>query len=540
MFECILFTFNKEKNSTRRPNRTSNALNATTYQGVFVYDFSMVNPVVRITNAQNFPNTEQAKTPYIFNYMYIPSIARYYFIDNWTMLESGMYEAHCTEDCLASFFYEISQSSAYIQRCSKTSEKNDAIADMYYPTSMDYITLSSDLIPAWTKTNTNRITGIASSFNDCTYVIGVVSNENVTVGALTYYFAPRTELAKMVLALVSNFDATQPTNWSATALSSSMLKSLVSPMQYLKSCIAVPVTSDFEGAQNYSITAATWDTTAKGFVVNPGSLIDNPIRQLSFDIDVPKPVSNPETGFDANDWFRYPPYADYQLVNTMFGVIPLDGMICSQQTKLHCVIEINFISGDITLEVYSKDPLTNLYTYLMTRQVVHPSVDIPIADVSYNYVGMIKSAGKAVSDASNVGAWLTNPVGNAVSLLDNALDAFTATLSPSVTSSGGQAGCFSNRSGQFHLQARFFKPYNQYVPRFGVAVKKRGYLYNYYASNSSGEPTSKTFVSATDVELITHYPGFTRSMYTEERDIILAKLAEGVFFEGVVSSDAYE
>ena len=538
-FACTLYTFNKERNSTRRPQNLP-AMNATSYVGVFVYDFSLVHPVVRITNYA--PNS--TITPFMFNYMHISQLQRYYFIDNWVILENGMYEAHCTEDVLASFYTEIVNSKAYIQRCSMASTWNPAIADTFYPTTLDYIMRNISHQPSWAGgANTNRWTGFATDFSNCTYVLGIVSGDDTVAGAVDYYVIDRVNLATLVETLVSNFNLNQqPSNWKLEDLSSSMLKSLVSPMQYIKSCIAIPITLNYspgtaEHPNPYyrSIRAATWDTGAKGYRLVPGDSQYGYIKQVSYDLRIPNLESDSE-------YLAYPPYAEYTLYNTMFGAIPLDGMVCSMVDTLRAVFEVNIITGELVMEIYTDSPdndSTHQNPYMLTRQVINPSVNIPLAEVTYNYVQIVKDIGSTIETAADKFSWVTNTVGNAKKLLDNVLDVAAGALSPTVTSSGSQTGSFSNRSNQFHVQARFFKPFSDVPARFGFAVKQHGRIYRYIST----ETNAKVFLSASDVELITHYTddgvNTQKGMLNDEREMIIAMLAEGVFFENTVYNDAY-
>lgn len=508
-----------------------------TRTGVFVDNYSIMTPSIKFTNPiNNF-------YPYQYNYLYVRTLGRYYYIDDWILSDSGFYIAVCSEDVLASFWYNITRSKAFIQRSSYTTSNNPDIADTFYPQTKDfYVNRSSETL-SWSASNTNRWTGFATGFGDCLYVLGVVSNSDAsTVGSMNYYIVTNAQLKIMVQNLLANFNGTQPTNWTTEELSSSMIKSLVSPLQYIKSCVALPLNYDINKGfgDATQIKAGIWNTGAVGYQIYAGTTeyerSRNAIKYRSFDLLIP--------GFpdgSTNEYYSYPPYAEYTLFNEIFGVIPLDGMACSKMLDgnldLHGTLEVNLISGDLILCLYYQAGQT-APLYLLSRHVAHPAVNIPIADAIYDYVGIAKSGVRAAGAALDFAAWIRQPTANAVTLAENTIDAIAGSLSPSVSSTGSLEGSFSEKSGMFIVQSKFFKTIPRIPLRFGYPVKKKGWIYANIASiDTTTSAARSTFLQAVDVELNTHAAGSTLGMLAAERDMIIRQLAEGVFFEGATAND---
>lgn len=51
-----------------------------------------------------------------FNYIYIPELRRYYYVENSTIREDGFVQIHCRVDVLKSFKTDILASTLYVER----------------------------------------------------------------------------------------------------------------------------------------------------------------------------------------------------------------------------------------------------------------------------------------------------------------------------------------------------------------------------------------------------------------------------------------
>lgn len=76
-----------------------------------------------LTLAGNFRGVCNLSTPvldvatdnaYLYNYCYIPALQRYYFINDITIVRSGVFSLHCHIDVLKTYENEIKQTTAEI------------------------------------------------------------------------------------------------------------------------------------------------------------------------------------------------------------------------------------------------------------------------------------------------------------------------------------------------------------------------------------------------------------------------------------------
>ena len=122
-FTVRLYDLAKRENSTKRPTGDGTALSCILRRGS-----SAMTPTMEFDFGPD-------GNPLNYNYMYIPSFNRYYFIEDWVYIP-GMWEAHLVLDVLASHKTEIGATSAYIER--SASAYNGDIIDGLYPATTDY------------------------------------------------------------------------------------------------------------------------------------------------------------------------------------------------------------------------------------------------------------------------------------------------------------------------------------------------------------------------------------------------------------------
>ena len=103
--EVILYQNNAEIN---RVDKTNFLRLKATLEGQFTSSVEMLQPVIRIESSLFLAPT--------FNYVYIPSLLRYYFIDSITLVNNGIWDLNLKVDVLMSFKSQILQQSAYIRR----------------------------------------------------------------------------------------------------------------------------------------------------------------------------------------------------------------------------------------------------------------------------------------------------------------------------------------------------------------------------------------------------------------------------------------
>lgn len=92
MFDIIFYKYSGERN---RLNKTLD--NGTTISCNFNIEYNLINPRIKIVYGDDFD----------FNYCYIPSLNRYYFVDYKTITRNTFWELHLTIDVLMTYKTEI-------------------------------------------------------------------------------------------------------------------------------------------------------------------------------------------------------------------------------------------------------------------------------------------------------------------------------------------------------------------------------------------------------------------------------------------------
>ena len=126
MFTAKLWQFSKKENSTKRPSDSD----ATMVDCETNNDFDLLNPVFVFS----FRGGESNPTQY--NYCYVGTFKRYYWISGWTF-SNGQWIASCSVDALASWKTEIGRQSAYVLRSAAAFDGN--IQDTLYPAKTDVV-----------------------------------------------------------------------------------------------------------------------------------------------------------------------------------------------------------------------------------------------------------------------------------------------------------------------------------------------------------------------------------------------------------------
>lgn len=274
------------------------------------------------------------------------------------------------------------------------------------------------------------------------------------------------------------------TDWQNTSLSSEMLKTLVSPMQYIVSCkwlpinaVVSPIPENFT-SHSTSIYLGAWDTGAKGVKLG----LSYSSYSANFDgctiskiQTIYKPVIDQTTvGFD--DFIEGPPYVSYTLFNSMLGTFEIDPAIACTAPNLTMKSTINLISGVFTLIISAPETPTNIDQDTVYFPILHSDInigiDIPLADVSNQYVNMAKTAVGMIGDAWSVNT-LLNPGGAIANAVCDGIDLLQYTFKQSVVSTGSANGNVNPDIIKFYYIAKVSRTYPQYRDLWGVPYNKR-------------------------------------------------------------------
>ena len=260
-----------------------------------------------------------------FNYIYIPSWSRYYFISDAVSIE-GMWEVSCTEDYLASHKNAIGISNANILYATGSTK---SIVDTRIPVkSTVKVGHNFEAVPNMTITEG---TGAV--------ILGLTGR-----GSFGAYLMQNSTLVAELLDGIDSWASFITDNWTFT-------KQLFfggSASECLRSAIALPLV--FGGGEVSSGTAVDLvlgNYPCKDHNGNSitGYKITKPILNYGSSIEIP---------WQSEDWKKISAYSTIKMYFPFIGIITLPATELQEDTDINYHYSINVTSGDISLEVYGK------------------------------------------------------------------------------------------------------------------------------------------------------------------------------------------
>lgn len=418
-FTVKLFTLSKRDNSTKRPTGEGAEYNCIIKTGS-----GILHPTISL-------DIGKTNDPSQYNYAYIPNFDRYYFIEEW-FFDRALWTASLKVDVLATYKTEIGSSRLYVLRSADASNGN--IVDNLYPCKTG-ATFSSV-----TKGNPWNTTGC--------FVVGIVS-KNANFGSLNYYAMDSGELASMCQNLLDPSTLiTQANSFDEFELSKGLQLSLVDPIQYVKTCVLLPVPKEeiTNTTSGSTIAVYRFDTMGTGDLIRTTSRISK-----SYTFDIPK---HPDTSSRGN-YVNSSPYTKCTLTIPPFGCIDIDTSVTCNASTLEVDVEIDPTNGKGILVI----KCNNIVLNRIESQI---GVPISLSSVTRDYVGGVTSAigglAGAISGfmggASGVGA-IGGAVAGGVTGIGNAIES----LMPR-SNTIGTTGAFVANHGDFRLDFQFFRPVN--------------------------------------------------------------------------------
>ena len=407
-FKVNLYTLSKRDNSTKQPTGTP-----AEYDCILKDGCSILTPAIQL-------DLGLSTDPSQYNYAYIPAFGRYYFIEDWFFNER-LWTANMRVDVLATYKTQIGNSSLYVMRAAGA--QDGSIIDTLYPakTGCSY---ASD-----TKSN---------PWQSSCFVVGVVSAD-AAFGSMEFYAMTASQLRSMCLALTDPATIIDSAyDFDVNELSTGLQLALVDPIQYVKSCIMLPVSKgDITNlGSGETIKACRFDA-GTGSKVYPTSRITN---SYSFAIQ-----KHPDTN-DRGNYVNSKPFTNITLTIPPWGCIDIDTSVTANASTLSVEVEVDPISGKGVLVVKANNIVLN-------RLEAQVGVPISLSSVTRDYIGAATSALGAVGGAisgfmGNIGGFIgaASGVGNAVE-----------SLMPRAQTIGTTGSFVSNR-GEFRLDHQFFRP----------------------------------------------------------------------------------
>lgn len=389
MFPALLWQFSKTDNSTKRPPDSD----ATMVDCETNNDFDLLNPLFVFSFRGGKSNPTQ------YNYCYVGTFKRYYWITRWTF-SNGQWIADCSVDTLASWKSDIGALNAYILR-SAAEWDGDIIDNMY---------------PAKTIISTERSAGEKSPWNTDpetgTFVVGIVGS-----GATQYVMFTKGSLDMFLEYILSDAYAIKALGALGYATNSDLKVSL-RPLQYISSIVWLPYQT--VGKQITSVRVGYVDVPIAGWEVDK----EVNVADITWNLR-----RHPLAATRGN--FLNASMASYTVFYPPFGCISLDPVACANTEYIRSYALVDPKTGHGTLVLFTKE-------------------DRILSRIS-GQVGMTYEIGQVVAPGYGLGGLVTDAIGiGMAAMADNYPGAITGGLSaignatkgriPSANTVGGAGG----------------------------------------------------------------------------------------------------
>lgn len=339
--QATFYQFAKRTNSTKRPSGGQEFgidLKATC---------NIIDPEIKIASQSD---------PTGYNYCYLPTFSRYYWVKNWTYA-GGLWVASLTVDTLASYRDQIGYSTEYVVRSS--AKYNGTISDGLYPATAEVRSVTSAFQGGFSET-------ISGGF----FVIGFIAKAAHSIGAITYVVMTPGNAKKLSAKLLTDVSYLSIDN---AEISDSLTKVLFNPYQYIVSCNYFPfdvaeLTAHLPLVSNVDV--GWWSIDIPCWILGA----DNNNLTKSVSVGIPKHPQAASRGGYCNA----SPYTDYTIFLQPFGVIPLDASKLWGAATLSIQYMVDLFTGDSILRMFTD---TNQLVYETTSKL---GVSIQLSNITFD------------------------------------------------------------------------------------------------------------------------------------------------------------
>lgn len=356
---CNFYSFSKRENSTARPTGSGTSFSCTLKEPT-----SIEAPTLELAIA----------SPTFYDYAYIPSFDRYYYVTDWTY-NRGVWEVTLAVDVLASYKTEIGASSIYVLRAANA--YNNEIKDTMYPVKSSVNkAVAQGTLYQW-----------AAGLNQGTYIVycnnGQIDTRDLSTGSLNYMAFSPTEFAHLLQALYP--DTTQSwKDWLGIPAYNMWAAALLNPIDYITKVVWIPL-SPSAVADNYDLLTyfgyyeAKYETEPDP--ENPGQstshmVLHHPISSFrkiqTVDITIPH-----RSDLTRGAWADAEPFGRYYCYFAPFGIIPLDSVMMSKATTLQATAALDCTSGDLKLTLRTIGDYGS-FKDVLYEGVANVGVEIPV------------------------------------------------------------------------------------------------------------------------------------------------------------------
>ena len=332
-FNVTFYTFTKKANSTAQPSASGS-----TYACVGKSPLSVTSPRLQLKLADG-----AADNPAAWNYAYIPSFSRYYWVSEWTNT-GPIWEASLSVDALASWKTNIGNLSLYVFRSSYS--YNLRLTDTLYPQLITPRRLKVTLPKVWTVGGANEPN---DARNTCSIVAGIISGNSTK-----YYAFTPTNWARFYNGLFSQ-DYYNAVLGAFGATEYPEAKVAINPLQYITGALLIPWGIGASRFQIDYVSSVSSITVGNAAVTSSPAytayvLNDEIADPWNWYIQLGSDFWHPQTD-ERGDWLKYAPYTEYTLFFPPIGNIQLEPSLIADAEYIRFYMYTDFKAGTGMLEV---------------------------------------------------------------------------------------------------------------------------------------------------------------------------------------------
>lgn len=428
-FNVNFYNFSKRENSTYRPTGSGDSFSC-----VLKADSNISSPEIIL-------DLGTADSP-SWNYAYIAEFNRYYYVSDWRWIENRLWSASLSTDLLATYKDEIGASEMYVLRSSAEYDGN--IIDDYYPAKVNSVFTPITVTSPFT-----------TNVQEGSFIIGISGDNTPTYGSTTFYLMDATQVLALVRDLNNDY-VTAAHDFLTADASFALQKALIDPIQYITSCIWIPLDyGDIPavGREPRSINIGGIDLpTASGKPIDPISPLVN--ITLSFALPDHPQIARGQymNGVFRKLFLEVPP----------FGAVELDGTIACNYQKIIVDVTIDVISGFATIRIGCGNGTT--ITELLEKYETRAGVPMQLNSVYRDTFNGLANAVRAGAGA--IGGLLTGNWFGAGASVFNGITSVNNAAKPRVESVGSN-GSFASYAGTCTLYIQFLHVVDDDNPHAG-------------------------------------------------------------------------
>lgn len=421
-FKVKFYSFSKKENSTAQPS------GGTEYDCQIKRESGLINPEIIL-------NIGLSGAPAGWNYAYIADFSRYYFIREW-INEGPIWRAVMQCDVLASYKAAIGSSTLYALRSSHSYDGN--IIDALYPCKANPDYNITNVTPPFIRTAT---TGL--------FVCGIVASSasagstTAQIGSLKYYYMDLAGLSALCSALLDN--ANYPGyGFTDQDCSYELQKSLIEPLQYIKSCVWIPANAADAGVtlSNQTLYINGWSVQGIHCAAVPQSgivLIGNRT------VTIP---THPDAASRGN-YMNFAPYTGLSISVPPYGDFDADVSMLSGETTLYINEYIDVTNGKGIIDIFAGQKKTLAHLSALR------GVNIQLSQITTDHLGAVTSGVGGIAGA--IGAALLGNVAGAIGSVVGGIANAAKASAPKMSTMGG-GGSFMENYFTWYVVFKFMRP----------------------------------------------------------------------------------